>query len=135
MRGSAMNQPRRRRKRQRPEIDMSLIVAVVSGNVAGQHARVGGVRFPCNHADADTRQWTHGERAQHLHVGVATANQQQVSDWRNRPWRSQRMLQNNDVLIVNVVIVVAIVIAFKVVEIGAHLARLLTRLDGAPDLQ
>ncbi len=91
--------------------------------------------FARDNCHANARHRLHPEPAQHLDVGVATANQQQVPDWRNRSLRSQRMLQNNDGLIVNVFIVVALGIAFKVIEIGAHFAGFLARLDGPPDLQ
>ena len=66
--------------RQRAEIDMRFIVAVVPGNVARQHSRIRRVRIAANQGQPHPGQRVHAEPLEHGDMAVAAANQHQVLD-------------------------------------------------------
>jgi hypothetical protein len=63
---------------QRTEVDMAFVKVVMSGDVAGQHAGVGGMDVPCDQRQAQAGEGAHAKTAQHRDVGVAAADQHQV---------------------------------------------------------
>ena len=73
-------EPRSGKTRQRPGIDMSVVETVMAGDEAGQHAGIRRVHLTGDQREADPRDRLHPEHAQHRHVGVAGAGQDDVLD-------------------------------------------------------
>ena len=67
---------------QAAQVDVHVVEAVVSGDVAGQHARVRRVGIGADHRQAHAGQRLHGEHVQHADVAVAAADQDDVSEHR-----------------------------------------------------
>jgi hypothetical protein len=66
---------------QAAQVDMHLVEAVMAGDVAGQHAGVGRVGIGADQGQADAGQRAHGEHAQHHHMAVAAADQDDVAQY------------------------------------------------------
>lgn len=63
---------------QRPQIDMRLVIFIVPGDIARQHAGVGRVHISRNHGEANTAQGLHAEAFNHSNVAVASADKHEV---------------------------------------------------------
>ena len=59
---------------QRPKIDMGLIEAIMSGDIAGQHTGIRRMRITANQRQTYTRQRLHAKAFQYGDVAVATSN-------------------------------------------------------------
>jgi len=68
---------------QRPQIDVTGVVVVMPGDVAWQHAGVGGVDVAGDEREPQPGFGLHAEAAQHGHVGVAAADQHDILDHGN----------------------------------------------------
>ena len=68
---------------QRPEVDMGVIEAVMSGDQARQHARIGRVGIPADQRQADAGDRPHAEALEHGDMAVAAAEQHQILEHRN----------------------------------------------------
>ena len=65
--------------RQSAQIDVDLIIAVMSGHVAGQHPRVRRMRIAANHGQTHAGRRLHAEASQDTDVTVATADEDDVA--------------------------------------------------------
>ena len=74
------DQPRTGGERQRTQIDVDVVVRVVTRDVSRQHAGVRRVDFTGDQRDAHARQRAHREATQRQHVAVATADEDQIPD-------------------------------------------------------
>ena len=63
---------------QATQIDMHLVVSVMAGDVAGQHARIRRVRVAADQRQAHARNRLHAEALEHADVTVATADQNDI---------------------------------------------------------
>ena len=57
---------------------MALVIIVMTGDITRQHARVRRMDFACNKGQAYTGYGLHAEAAQHRHMCMTTADQDQV---------------------------------------------------------
>src|SRR5262245_2182503 len=73
-----MIKPGTRGLRQRPKIDMRLIMAVVTRYEARQHTGIGGVHVPADERKSHAGFRPPGEAPQHLHMAVAAAQQDYI---------------------------------------------------------
>ena len=64
------------------QVDVDLIVVVVAGNIAWQHARVGRVHVGANHGQAHAGFGLHAKALEHAHMAVAAAYQHDVAGYR-----------------------------------------------------
>ena len=69
--------------RQRPQVDMAVVVAVVTGDQARKHAGVWRVDIASDQGQADTRQRIHTKAAQYCNVRMATTDQDHILDDRH----------------------------------------------------
>jgi hypothetical protein len=65
---------------QRAEVDVDVVEAVMAGDVARQHARIGRDDVARDQGQPDSRQRPHGKAPQHLDMAVSAADQHQVLD-------------------------------------------------------
>ena len=78
-----VQEPRPREARQRPQVDVRLVEAVVAGNEAGEHAGIGRVRVARYHRHANSGHAIHAEALDHADVTVAATDENEVlQDWR-----------------------------------------------------
>ena len=66
--------------RQPGEVDMDVVEAVMAGDEAGQHARIGRVHVGRDQGQPDPGQRPHAEAPQHGDMAVAAADQHDVLD-------------------------------------------------------
>ncbi|MCY1378942.1 hypothetical protein D9M69_666150 [compost metagenome] len=67
------------KRRQAAQVDVHIVKTVVARDVAGQHAGVGRVDVGADERDAQAGLGPHGQHAQHDHVAVAPADEDQVA--------------------------------------------------------
>ena len=58
---------------------MHLVVAVVAGNVARQHARIRGVRIAADHRQSHPGNGPHAEALEHHHMAVPAADEDDIA--------------------------------------------------------
>ena len=73
-----MEQPRAGGRGQADEIDMGLLARVEAGDDARQHARIGRGEIARDQAHPHPRHGPHGERGEHMHMGMAAADQHDI---------------------------------------------------------
>ena len=59
-------------------VDLEFLLAVLARDEPRYHARVHGDRPIHNQRDPSVRQWLHGEALEHLDVGVAAADEDEI---------------------------------------------------------
>ena len=74
-----LEKPRTRKRRQRAQVDEHLVVAVVAGDVAWQHARVRRVAVAADHRQAHARHRIHAKHLEHDRMAVTAADQHDVA--------------------------------------------------------
>ncbi len=65
--------------RQPPQIDMHVVITVMPGDIARQHAGVGGVGIPADHRQPHPGLGLHGKPFKHTHMAVASADQNNIA--------------------------------------------------------
>ena len=75
-----MVQPGAGKTRQRPQIDMNVVVIVMAGNKARQHARIRRMDIAADEREANAGQRLHAELFENRNVAVTAADQDQVFD-------------------------------------------------------
>ncbi len=80
--GRGDDHPRPGAPGQRQDVDLQLVGAVLAGDEARHHARVDGDRRVHHQRQPAARRRLHGEAAQHLDVGVAAADEDEVAESR-----------------------------------------------------
>ena len=97
-------------KRREPrQVDVDVVPGVVAGHQAGQHSAVGRVRFSCDDGEAKPGFAGHPERLEHLHMGMAAAEQHDVAQRRRMrrpvhrwaglascPWRQHAAIRHGE---------------------------------------
>ena len=73
-------EPRPGHARERPGVDMRLVIAVMAGDQPRQHAGIGRVHLAGDQRQPDAGKLFHGEPAEHLNIGVPRAHQHDVLD-------------------------------------------------------
>mmetsp|Transcript_19466 Transcript_19466/g.64039 ORF Transcript_19466/g.64039 Transcript_19466/m.64039 type:complete len:798 (+) Transcript_19466:675-3068(+) len=80
----AVDQPAPREARERVEVDVALVAVVKPGDVAREHAAVGRLHVAGHQSQPDALERLHAQHAQHVHVAVAAADQDEVRQLRRR---------------------------------------------------
>src|ERR1051325_980013 len=79
-----MDQSRPGEAREAPQIDMALLEAVMPGDIARQHAGIGGLYVARDQGHANPGLRPHAEAFQHMHMRMATADKHQIAVYRSR---------------------------------------------------
>ncbi len=72
------DQPGAGKAREASEIDVALVKAIMAGDPAGQHPRIGGFDVAGDEGQAHPRHRAHGKALQHTDMGVPAADKDQV---------------------------------------------------------
>ena len=62
------------------EINVRLVVIVVSGDEARQHARIGRMRLPADYGQTHAWHWAHTKTLEHCDVAMPAADEHQILD-------------------------------------------------------
>ena len=73
-------EPRPAKSAERDEIDVAVVEAIMAGDQAGQHARIGRMGIAADHRDAHAVDRLHGKALDHRDVAVTAAQQNQILD-------------------------------------------------------
>jgi len=72
------DQPRTGKAREPAEIDVAFLKAVMPGDVARQHPRVGRLDVAADQCDPHTRHRPHAKALQHADMGMAAADENEI---------------------------------------------------------
>ena len=74
----AVIEPCAGKTRQRAEINMRLVILIMTSDIARQHSRIGRMSIAANQGQANTRHRLHAKALEHRNMAVAAANQHQI---------------------------------------------------------
>ena len=66
--------------RERTQVDVAIVASVMTGDVAGQHARIGCMDVAGDQREAYAGQGCHAESLEYRHMGMPAADQYDVLD-------------------------------------------------------
>ena len=79
-----MDEPGVGEAREAHQVDMAFLEPVEPGDIARQHAGIRRFQIAPDQRQADARLGPHAEALQHMHMGMAAANQHEILRNRNR---------------------------------------------------
>ena len=77
------DQPRAGKAREPAEIDVAFLKGVMPGDIAGQHARIGRLDIAADQRDPHPRHRPHAKALQHMDMGMAAADENEILSDRN----------------------------------------------------